>query len=221
MWGVHGYRVLPWPGLALAPHIRFQPSAGCVAHSRTFYPIDTSTYAAFLSRLPCVRATPRSNIGCTCFRVHASPPSSSPPQCRRDLELIVVCELANCSSYSFSSLPARYFFYNNVYGDGENSRRSIWYNFVARSFFISRFMDTKHFFSISLLIWNLIYKDTYLIRRYINAALNIMICKYFLHPRIYFYYYVFIHFAKSLCCRLFKRIISLRVCPNVEQNFAR
>lgn len=64
---VHGYRVLPWPGLALAPHIRFQPSAGCVAHSRTFYPIDTSTYTAFLSRLPCVHATPRSNIGCTCF----------------------------------------------------------------------------------------------------------------------------------------------------------
>lgn len=161
MWGVHGYRVLPWPGLALAPHIRFQPSAGCVAHSRTFYPIDTSTYAAFLSRLPCVRATPRSNIGCTCFRVHASPPSSSPLQCRRDLELIVVCELANCSSYSFSSLPARYFFCNNVYGDGENSRRSIWYNFVARVFFHFTFHGYETFF------FNIVVNMKFNIQRYV------------------------------------------------------
>lgn len=102
---VHGYRVLPWPGLALAPHIRFQPSAGCVqpTHARSILSIPR--------RMPLsccgyrCRACPASNIGCTRFRVHASP-SSSPPRCR-DFELIVVCELGNwLSCYFFPcSLP--------------------------------------------------------------------------------------------------------------------
>lgn len=151
-WSVHGYRVLPWPGLALAPHIRFQPSAGCVAHSRTFYPIDTSTYAAFLSRLPfpCVHATPRSNIGCTRFRVHASPSSSLPPQCRRDLELIPrrlrTWKLVELFVIFFSSLPGRYFF---VITSMEMQRAvEDQYNTMSLhiSSSISRFMEMKHFF---------------------------------------------------------------------------
>lgn len=71
-YSVHGYRVLPWPGLALAPHIRFQPSAGCVqpTHARSILSIPR-TYAAFLLRLPfpCV---PRFEyrmytLSCACF----------------------------------------------------------------------------------------------------------------------------------------------------------
>lgn len=100
---VHGYRVLPWPGLALAPHIRFQPSAGCVrlTHARSILSIPRRTPLSCRGYCACMQRPARiSDVHAFLSCVHASPPpSSSPPQCRRDFELIVVCELGNWLSY--------------------------------------------------------------------------------------------------------------------------
>lgn len=177
---VHGYRVLPWPGLALAPHIRFQPSAGCVAHSRTFYPIDTSTYTAFLSRLPCVHATPRSNIGCTCFpfvcacfsaaKFFAATMSKG---FRIDCRLRT-WKLVELFVISFRVCLVDIFFV--ITSMQKDSRRSIQYNVVP--FHVSWIRNI--FFFPNNIVDNMKFNTQgygFNSSIYINVTLNIMICK--------------------------------------------
>ena len=70
---VHGYRVLPWPGLALASHIQFQPLAGCSVVG-TF---GRATHARSILSIVDVRRFLRGYCCCACMHACFVPALSS------------------------------------------------------------------------------------------------------------------------------------------------